>query len=183
MWEWFVGGWRAAGLVAASTALIYVWTILGIRCSERRTLADMSSFDLVVAVAMGAVVGRTATQASPSFVQGATAILALIAMHHLLGRLRLTVPTLRRLLDRRPQVVAVDGSPLDEALRRSHLTEDDLLAALRERGVRRLDQAAVVVLESTGRCSVLLKDDKPIDPHLLHGVERPHRSDGGGAGS
>ncbi|WP_203935616.1 hypothetical protein [Planosporangium mesophilum] len=42
----------------AKTLLLYATAVICFRVGERRTLAEMSAFDFVAAVAVGAIVGR-----------------------------------------------------------------------------------------------------------------------------
>ncbi len=156
---WLLGGWRTAVYVAASAALVYLSTVLAIRgIGERRTLTQMTIFDFSVAVALGAVIARTATTASPSYVQGIVAVIALLVTHNAIGAARRRFPRARRLFDRAALVLVVDGQIQDGALRRAHLTVEDLRTVLRERGVPSLRDARLVLLESRGAFSVLRSD-------------------------
>ncbi len=176
MSAWLVGPVRTAGFVAVSTALVYVSTVLALRLGERRTLAEMSTFDFVVAVAIGAVVGRTATTREPTYVQGITAIVVLVAAHHLVGFLRRRSGAVQALIERPPMVLVSDGRVDDEALAGVDLTPDDLAAKLRQRGVRRLEEVELAVLESNGRVSVIYRGSEPVGDLLRRGlVARTHR--------
>ncbi|HEX3424823.1 MAG TPA: YetF domain-containing protein [Acidimicrobiales bacterium] len=172
IFTWLFGQWRTIGMVALSTVLIYLSTVGAVRVSERRTLAEMSTFDFVVAVAIGAIVGRTATTPSPSYVQGVVAVLTLAAAHRCVGWARMRWAGVRQVMEREPLVVVLDGRLCPAALRRGHLTEADLAAAAREHGLSRLDQAHLMVMEANGRFSVIRSDQPPLDgplsPELRH---------------
>ncbi len=173
---WLLGGWRSAVYVAASAVMIYLSTVFAIRAvGERRTLTQMTIFDFSVAVALGAVIARTATTASPSYVQGVVAVVALLGAHNVISILRRRFPGTRRLFDRDALVLVRDGRVHDDALRRAHLTVDDLRTVLRERGVPALDEVRLVVLESRGAFSVLR--DQGDDDRLW-----PDRHDAAGSG-
>ncbi len=156
MSSWIGGSWWTLGYVAVSGALIYLSTVLAIRLlGERRTLAQMTIFDFAVAVALGTVIGRTATTRSPSYVQGITAVVTLLAAHNVVSWARLRFPVSRRLFGRSPVVLVVDGHVEAAGLRRARLTREDLFVALRERGVPALDDVRLAVLESRGAFSVV----------------------------
>ena len=59
---------------------------------------------------------------------------------------------------------------LHENLNKNRITEEDLMAKLREANVLRLDDVQAVVLEQTGDISVL-HGDKDIDAQILKGIE------------
>ncbi len=60
--EQLIGGVNELGWVAAKALLLYLTAVFGFRLGERRTLAEMSAFDFVAAVAVGAIVGRVPTR-------------------------------------------------------------------------------------------------------------------------
>ncbi len=173
MYTWLAGSWRSAGYVALSGVLIYVSTVLALRWfGERRTLTQMTIFDFAVAVALGAIVARTATTRSPSYVQGVTAVVALLITHNLISAARVRFTGARKVFGRHAVVLVVAGQVRDHALRRAHMTRDDLDTALRERGIASLAEVRVALLESRGAFSVLRSDapddalwpDPPADP-------------------
>lgn len=154
-------------LRSAEHGAIYVSTVLAIRVSERRTLAEMSSFDFVVAVAFGSIVGRTATAATPSYLQSTAALVALVVLHRLAGWLRLRSKAVGKAMDHPALVVIEDGRLVPEVLDQAHLTDVDVWRVLRENRVRTLDDVKLLVLEGSGRFSIFTHGDGPIDPRLL----------------
>jgi hypothetical protein len=69
-----VGGTGSLGWVAVKAVLMFAVAVIGLRLGERRTLAQLSAFDFAVAVAIGAIIGRTVTTSSASFATGAVAL-------------------------------------------------------------------------------------------------------------
>lgn len=173
MFEWILGDWRTIGFVAVSTLLIYVSTVAVLRVTERRTIAEMSSFDLVVVVAVGSIVGRTATAPRPSYAQSIAALVMLLTLHHVASWIRLRSAAARRCMDRRAVVLVEAGELRADALQHVHLTEADIWRVLRQHQVRDIDALELLVMEGTGHFSLFCRDDQPIDPRLLTGLERP----------
>lgn len=173
MWEWILGSWRSVGYVTASALLIYFSVLFGIRLGERRTLAEMSTFDLVVAVSLGAIIGRTATTASPSYVQGLTAVVTLLVTHAGLSWGRMHLPRLLRMTEHRALLIVCDGAVLPGALERARLTTGDLYCVLREHGLASIEDAAAVVVEGRGAFSVIRADAGALRGDILTGVDRP----------
>lgn len=173
MFDWILGGWRTIGFVAVSTVLIYGSTVAVLRFTERRTMAEMSSFDLVVVVAFGSIVGRTATAVRPSYAQSIAALVTLLALHHVASWLRLRSAIARRCMDRRPVVLVEAGELCSRALHDSHLTDADIWRVLRQHQIRVLAGVDLLVMEGTGEFSVFCHGEGPIDPRLLAGLERP----------
>jgi uncharacterized membrane protein YcaP (DUF421 family) len=187
MFTWMLGSWRSVGYVALSAVLIYASTVLALRCfGERRTLTQMTIFDFAVAVAIGAIIARTATTPSPSYAQGITAVVALLLTHNGISAVRMRYSRSRKLFGRDPVVLVVDGKVREEALRSTHVTRDDLHTALRERGIASLAEVHLAILESRGAFSVLRSEradaalwpESPPDPHDPSLLPVPSHEDG-----
>lgn len=93
-----VGDARDTALAALKALVLFVTAVVLFRISERHTLAELAPFDFVTAVAVGAIVGRTATAADTSFLTGAAALVTLLVAHGIVSRLRF-LPGMIRLVD------------------------------------------------------------------------------------
>ncbi|HET6907713.1 MAG TPA: YetF domain-containing protein [Mycobacteriales bacterium] len=149
-----VGHLGALPGIVVKSALLYGTALILLRAGERRTLAQLNIFDVIVAVAMGAIVGRAATASTTSWVEGAVALATLIVVHRLLSWLRF-LPGMRRVTDPAPRLLVHDGELQRLALFRSGITAEDVEAALRERGFHDLSEVHVAVLEGAGNLTVV----------------------------
>lgn len=155
--RWIIGNWPELGAVVGKAALMYAVALLGLRLGERRTLAQWTIIDVVAAVAVGAIVGRTAVAGSQSFITGAAALLTLIAAHRLASLLRLH-PALRTVFDHRVRVLVHDGELRRAQLRRCGLTDSDVFAHLRQHGVLDLHELKYLLYEAKGGLSIVRRD-------------------------
>ncbi|MEV0157302.1 YetF domain-containing protein [Micromonospora sp. NPDC050686] len=142
------------GWVALKAFLLYVTAVIALRAGGRRTLAELSAYDFVAAVAVGAVVGRLPSAPDASYLAGAVTLLAILAGHALITWLRL-LPAGRRLIEEGPVVVVCEGRVLSGNLHRAGMTRTDLDGLLREKGMSEVDGVHLAVLEGRGRLSVL----------------------------
>ena len=60
-----VDDWKPAAYSAVKVIALYLTAALAFRFTQRRTLAQFTPFDWVAAVAVGAIVGRSATGRIP----------------------------------------------------------------------------------------------------------------------
>ena len=146
--------WDQADLVVISTVGIYVTFLVWLRLAGPRALANMSSFDLAAAIALGAVVGRVVLEDTPTLLAGVIGLCTLFALQALFGLLRRS-PRADAALTNLPFLLMANGELLTDNLRRAHLVENELKAKLRLAGIRRYDDVACVILERTGAVSVL----------------------------
>src|SRR5579884_780215 len=106
--SWLVGHSSGLGEVAAKAALMYATALVALRLGERRTLAQWTIIDFATAVAMGAIIGRTAIAGTQSYITGAVAVVALVVMHRIVSALRFTRAA-GKLVDHRVRVLVVGG--------------------------------------------------------------------------
>ncbi|HET6965813.1 MAG TPA: YetF domain-containing protein [Acidimicrobiales bacterium] len=161
--SWLTGG--SLGFVAAKAALMYVTALVALRVGERRTLAQWTIIDFATAVAMGAIIGRTAIAGSQSYATGAVALVTLVAVHRAASLLRFN-RVFGKLADHRVRVLVAEGQVREAELRRCGLTDNDLFAQLRQHGVFTLDEVRYVLYEAKGDITVV-RQTTTGDPQLV----------------
>ncbi|MGW5671789.1 DUF421 domain-containing protein [Micromonospora sp. NPDC003776] len=149
-------GWL--GWVALKAFLLYVTAVIALRAGGRRTLAELSAYDFVAAVAVGAIVGRLPSAPDSSYLSGVATLLAILAGHALITWVRLR-PAGRRLIEKGPVVMVSQGRVLTGNLHRAGMTRGDLDSLLREHGVADPAEVHLAVLEGGGRLSVLRREE------------------------
>ena len=146
-------GWHPALYAAIKALALFLTAAAAFRLTLRRTIAEFTPFDWVTAVAVGAIVGRTATSAGTAWLTGAAALLTLIAAHDTVARLRF-IPWVRRLVDPPVRVLIRDGQLDDRNLFRCRLTREDMDAILRQHGHRTPADVHLALFETKGVVSV-----------------------------
>ena len=155
-----VGGTGGLGWVAIKAVLIFAVAVIGLRLGERRTLAQLGAFDFAVAVAIGAIIGRTVTSSSASFATGAVALVTLLVVHRLVAIAR-RHSRIARIIDHPPRVLVAQGDIQDRELARAGLTNADLYALLRQQGVDDLRQVGYLLYETRGATTLIGADGEP----------------------
>jgi uncharacterized membrane protein YcaP (DUF421 family) len=152
--EHLIGGISQLGWVAAKALLLYLTAVVGFRLCKRRTLADLSPFDFVAVVAVGAIIGRVPNATDASYLAGVATLVTVLAAHAVITRLR-QFPSIARLIEHSPRVLVSDGHVLEQELRRCGLTRGDLNALLRQEGVQELSEVKYLIFEQRGRVSLV----------------------------
>ncbi|CAM3574261.1 DUF421 domain-containing protein [Tsukamurella ocularis] len=158
---------EAAG-VAVATVGMYATLLIVVRILGQRVLASMSSFDLVAVIAFGSLIGRAALGDVPRLASGVVALVTLIVIQAALGLVRRTRFG-ERLVSNRPVLLMAGPAILEERLAKTHVSHSDLVAGLRQAGIRDRSEVAAVILESRGTLSVI-RAGAPIAPELLDGI-------------
>ena len=154
-----VGGMGAWGGMVVRTAAIFAVAVIGLRLGERRTLAQLGAFDFAVAVAVGAIIGRTVTTPA-SFATGAVALVTLLVTHRAVAFAR-RHSRIARLIDHPPRVLVAWGEIQKRELARAGLTAADVYALLRQKGVDDLRQVGYLLYETRGTTTLIGVGSEP----------------------
>lgn len=174
MGEWFGASWSTIGFVVASTLAMYATLLAAVRLAGRRTVAQLSAFDVIVTIALGTLLSSTVVAPDPSYVQATTAIVTLLALQVAAAALRVRSRVLRRLLEFEPEIVVRDGElRLPTGLTSSQLSQGELHSRLRQHGIFDERPLALVVLEPTGNLSVTR--EAPAEPSIVPGADGQDR--------
>jgi uncharacterized membrane protein YcaP (DUF421 family) len=152
--DWLAGQADEVVGVVGKALLMYLVALFGLRLAHRRTLAQWTAIDFAAAVAVGAIVGRTALAAGQSFLVGATALVTLLAAHTAVTYARFR-PWVAKATQHRVRVLVDHGEVRRDQLRRCGLTDGDLLAHLRQQGVDSLAELRYVLYETKGELTVV----------------------------
>lgn len=172
--NWLVEPFSTISIVFFSVLLIFSIIILITRLSGLRTFAKMSSFDFASTIAIGSILASVVMNTDQSILKGTVALGAVIAFQTLFSYMKRKSSKLSALITNTPMLI-MDGSEiLYDNLAKTNVSEDDLVAKLREANVRHFGEVLAVVLESTGDVTVLhANDDVTFDrERLLKGVQR-----------
>ncbi len=157
--------------IAARAVVVYLIGLIIVRIGKSRLVARITAIDIINAFILGSLLSRGITgSASISGTSMATA--AIVACHWLLTEMALRWHWFGTLLKGRYiRPVVIDGKMQLENLHRSHLSEHDLMEAVRLRGVEDLDQVAHAYKERNGEISVITKKPQVIDVPVRDGVQ------------
>jgi len=137
---------------------VYWFLFLIFRIVLRRNVGSIAIADVLVLVviadaAQNAMAGSYES-VSDGFVLVGTIVLWNVALDFTAYRFA----PLRRLLEPRPLPLVRDGRLLRHNLRKEFLTEDDVMAQMREKGIEDLAQVKQAWMESDGNFSVIKND-------------------------
>jgi uncharacterized membrane protein YcaP (DUF421 family) len=145
--------------IVARTLIIYASLLLALRVAGKREIGQMTAFDLVVILLISNAVQNAMVGSDVSVTGGLIAAGALIGVNYGVATARERVPLLREAVEGSPTIVVSDGKLLRQNIRREGLAEEEVLMAIREHGIDRIDEVRLAVLETDGSISVLQAGD------------------------
>ena len=149
------GGELSAAQMGLRAAVVYLLWLAAVRFADNRLLGRYSPFDVVLAVILGAVLGRAINGSTPFF-ETLIAGAVLVGMHWILTILSAHSHAFGKLVKGRERLLVRNGEVQQMEMRKNHLSDRDLLEMIRLKGnVADPRSVAEAYLERNGEISVI----------------------------
>ena len=135
--------------------LAYVFLVLALRISGKRTLSKMNSFDFVVTIALGSSLATMFVSKNVALAQGALGLGLLILLQWINTFIAVRWRGYQKILKAEPTLLVYRGEFLEEAMQRERVTKVEILAAARQQQISEPRDIDAVVLETEGSLSVI----------------------------
>lgn len=143
-------------LIRAAALYAVLWALF--RIAGRRTLSELTTFDLLLLLIVAEAVQQALIGRDNSITTAVLAIVTLLGIDIVLALAQRRWPGVGRWLNGVPTVIVADGRPLLARMRRARVDIDDVLeAARRSQGIDRLEDIRLAVLERSGGISIIPK--------------------------
>ncbi|BAU50258.1 membrane protein [Sulfurifustis variabilis] len=140
-------------------AAIYVFLLVIMRISGKRSFAEITTFDFVLLLVIGETTQQALLGEDFSLTNAFIVIATLVGIDIALSLWKQRSKSFARLLEGRPLVLVADGELLKDRMDEVRVDVDDILAAGRElQGLERLDQIKYAVLERNGGISIIPRE-------------------------
>ena len=141
--------------VIVRAAAAYLILLFAVRLIGRRTAANMAPFDFAVLFLFGGSLISAVLADDRSMTAAASAVFTIGLMHIAVSTLKRWSPALGRVVDGTPVVVYERGEWHQKRMRGLRMLESDVMAAVRQKGLMRLDQVRYAVVERDGKVSII----------------------------
>jgi uncharacterized membrane protein YcaP (DUF421 family) len=150
----FFESWYNIGRTVTLTIVGFAALIGMLRVSGKRTLSKLNVFDFVFVVAIGSVFASMITSKDITLVDGLAALVTLIGIQLLLAELAARSALAERIINGEPSLLFSRGRFIPRALKRERVTEEEVRAAIRGKGITRVEDVEAVILENDGTLTV-----------------------------
>lgn len=159
----FFDAWYDLLRIVVVGSLAYVGLILLLRATGKRTLSKMNAFDLVVTVALESTLASGLLSSEVSLSEALVAFFLLCALQYAVTFASIRSRSFRQLVKAEPTLLVHRGQFLGSAMRRERVSEEEILASVREAGTPDLQDVHAVVLETDGSLSVVRGEPQRAD--------------------
>ncbi len=139
--------------------VVYFVLLIIFRIAGNRTLAQMTSFDLILLLIISETIQQALVGSDQSITHAFLLVLTLVGAAVLLSLLKQKSRRLERLLEGAPVVVIEKGQEHQERMDKMRVDAADIMESARQQeGLRRLDDIDYAVVERNGEITVIPKE-------------------------
>ena len=135
--------------------VMYLFLFLLFRVVVRRRVGAIGMADILILVIIADAAQNAMSGEYKSVTEGAILVGTIMFWNVAIDWLNFRVPALRPWLEPPPMLLIQNGRILYRNLRHEYVTEDELKAKLREKGVKEYSEVAEAHMESDGNVSVI----------------------------
>ena len=170
----FVPGVSIAEKVVRSV-LVYGFLIVLLRVAGKRTLGQLTSFDLVVLLLLSNTVQNAIIGNDNSLVGGLLGAVVLIAANYVVVRMLYYHKKADRAIEGSTSILMHHGKYMDANMKRNLITRAELESAARKQGIGRIADVRVARLETEGALTFELESPTEHEKHLADLITRLER--------
>ena len=136
------------------TIMLYLILIMVVRLMGKRQIGQMEPAEFVVTMLVANLAAIPMQDGGIPLLSGLVPILTVLGVELLLSWFSMRCVPLRRWLCGKPVILIENGKIMQNNLRRTGITMDELTGHLREKDVLSIDQVQFAILETDGNFSV-----------------------------
>jgi uncharacterized membrane protein YcaP (DUF421 family) len=136
--------------------IVYLVLLILFRISGKRSMAEVSPFDLVLLLIISEATQQALIDGDDSMTNAYLLVTTLVGLNILLSEIKIRFKRADRTLESMPLLIVENGKPIDQHLRKERIDVEDVLEAAREmHGIGKLEEIRYAVLERNGKISII----------------------------
>lgn len=148
-------------LLVLNTMGVYLFLLIMFRIAGRRTMTQVTMFDLVLVLVISETVQNALIGEDRSVTGAFLVITTLVGVDVLFAEMKARSDRVEKWIDGMPLIVVREGKPLEELMSRARIDLNDILQSARISGIGTIEEIDYAVLETNGRISVIPKRVTP----------------------
>ena len=141
--------------IAIRTLIVLLALVIGLRLLGKRQTGQFNIYDLALIMLLANAVQNAMTNGDGHILVGMVSSATLLATGWVLSRAFERLPQLAQRVTGVSTLLVNDGQFIRSHLAREHITEDQILAAMRQHGICDLSDLRMAVLEIDGSISIV----------------------------
>ncbi len=155
-------------LILIRSLLAFFLLLLLTRIMGKKQISQLTFFDYCVGITIGSIAATLSVDQNVKIVNGLVSLTIWGLFPIILAYAGMKSRFFSKITDGKATILIKNGEILDNNLKKSLLTINELLMLLRERGIFKVSDVEMAVFETNGQLSVMLKtEQKPATPETL----------------
>lgn len=154
-------------IIVFRTFLYYIIFLLLFRIMGKREIGELGVNDLLVSVLFAQFATLGIENYTVPLVQTLIPTIIIVLLEVVVSFLSLKSVKFKTLVDFSPSIIIRNGNINFKEMEKQRYSIEDLLMQIRDKGIKSLDEIEYAVLESNGKLSIFLFDNKNIYPMPL----------------
>ena len=135
----------------------------------KKEVGKLSIIDLIVSILIAELAAISIEEADRSIFMSIVPIVVLVVIQIVISYISMKSFKLRKVIDGNPTVIIKEGKLNFKEMSKLRYTLDDLIAQLREQGIKSIEEVNYAVLENNGKLSVFDKEKEYPLPIIIDG--------------
>jgi len=145
--------------IILKTALMYLTVTSAMRFMGKRQIGELSAAEIAVALLISEVATMPIGEEDISVVLGIVSIAVLVLLEIIISYLDMKFSFIMRISHGKPTTVVYNGRILEDALRKSRMTVNELNEELRLKNIN-ISDVYIAIVETNGQMSIIPKNNK-----------------------
>ncbi|HWT73582.1 MAG TPA: YetF domain-containing protein [Mobilitalea sp.] len=146
--------------IVFSSFCVYIFIVVAIRIFGKKDLAQLSVVDVVFVLLISNAVQNAMVGSNTSLLGGIVAATTLFITNLLFKSIVRKFPKLSNFIEGQAVMLIYDGNILEENMKKTGITRDEIIEAMREHGVDIIEKVSLAVLETDGNISIITDEFK-----------------------
>lgn len=146
--------------------LSYIFLILILRISGKRTLSKMNAFDFIITVALGSMLSNIIMDSSISLVEGMIGLGLLVLLQYIITFTSMRYRTVGSIIKSKPTLLYYNSEFFEKNMIKERILKVVLEQAIRKAGYENYESISAIILETDGSLSVIASEGS-----LIHNLD------------
>src|SRR5699024_3082368 len=163
-------------LILLRSIVAFLLLFIMARIMGKKQISQLTFFDYCVGITIGSIAATMSVDQNVKALNGMMSLFIWGLFPILLAYLGMKSNAFSNLTDGKAAILIENGNVLERNMKKNLMNINELMLLLREKGIFKLSDVEMAILETNGNLSVMLKTDKqPVDAHMLGiPVEQEH---------
>ncbi|MDN5332383.1 MAG: hypothetical protein PWP45_1608 [Tepidanaerobacteraceae bacterium] len=154
------GLFKEFALLSLRSAVLFTTSLVLVRIMGKRTIAQLSPFDLILIIIMGSAIAIPLEDFKIPLRFGIVPVVVISIFNYILAIIITKNRKLENVLQGTSTVLVKDGEVIPRNLKKERITVADLLILLREKNITDINDVQEATIEPNGKLSILKKKEK-----------------------